>query len=138
MVVFERFTKLVRLQVCVLKEFNLIEIHKMISSYECVFDKKYFDSFFEKRWYAYPCFRDVIDFIRKTLIYFVNPKKKTSWFLKKILLINSWLFVKNYWFLNFGFGNPVPNPQNLTNNIRKSVFRNSRSFGKSKIYKMTN
>jgi len=52
----------------------------------------------------------MIDFIRKTLIYFVNPKKKTSWFfywfLKKILLINSWFFVKNYWFLNFGFGNP--------------------------------
>ena len=49
----------------------------------------------------------MIDFIRKTLIYFVNPKKKTSWFLKKILLINSWFFVKNYWFLNFGFGNPA-------------------------------
>jgi len=52
----------------------------------------------------------MIDFIRKTLIYFVNPKKKTSWFfywfLKKILLINSWFFVKNYWFLYFGFGNP--------------------------------
>ena len=42
-----------------LKELNLIEIHKMIWSYECVFDKKYFDSFLEKRWYAYPCFRDV-------------------------------------------------------------------------------
>ena len=26
-----------------LKELNLIEIHKMIWSYECVFDKKYFD-----------------------------------------------------------------------------------------------
>jgi len=30
MVVFEQFTKLARLQVCVLKELNLIEIHKMI------------------------------------------------------------------------------------------------------------
>jgi len=59
MVVFEQFTKLARLQVCVLKELNLIEIHKMIWSYECVFDKKYFDQFLEKRWYAYSCFRDV-------------------------------------------------------------------------------